>query len=115
MIELTIFYLHFLAALYAFTKRWQSAGMREGFLGVLIFGLAFIIVWSLTGTIARLLVPDSFMTTITTPENAHIQVPGYTSWFTRDTMSITLAAIPDAMFFYMFFLREKTSLHTANS
>ncbi|GAB1429588.1 hypothetical protein MASR2M18_04200 [Ignavibacteria bacterium] len=115
MIELAIFYLHFLAALYAFTKRWQAAGLREGLLGALIFGLAFIILWSLAGPIAQLLVPDSAMTTIITPENVRIQVPGYASWFTQDTMSITLAAIPDAIFFYMFFLREKSSLHTSNS
>lgn len=115
MIELAIFYLHFLAALYAFTKRWQAAGLREGMLGSLIFGLAFIILWSLAGPIAQLLMPDGIKTTIITPNNDYIQVPGYAPWFTRDTMSITLAAIPNAIFFYMFFLREKAPLRQPTS
>lgn len=93
MIELSVFYVHILAALYGFTKRWQAANVWEGMLAGLIFGLVFIIMWSITGQAAKLLVPQQ----------------GYATWFTRDTMSLLLVAIPDFIFFYIFFLREKSS------
>ncbi len=112
MIELIIFYLHFLAALYAFTKRWQAAGLREGMLGALIFALAFTILWSITGPIARIIIPNSVTTVIILPNNSAIYVPGYAPWFTRDTMSLTLVAIFDAVFFYLFFLRDKKTPQT---
>lgn len=107
MIELTIFYLHFLGGLYGFTKRWQQANVREGILATLIFGLAFTILWSLTGPLARLIVPDSMTVALPGPNNTTLHVPGYAPWFTRDTLSLVLVAIPDAVFFYIFFLREK--------
>lgn len=94
MIELSLFYIHILAALYGFTKRWQAANALEGMLAVLIFGLVFVIMWSITGQAAKLLVPQQ----------------GYATWFTRDTMSLVLVAIPDFIFFYIFFLREKPSM-----
>lgn len=47
-----------------------------------IFFLVFIIMWTLTGQIVKILVP----------------VAGYTSWFTRDTGSLVLVLIPDYIF-----------------
>jgi hypothetical protein len=92
MIELLIFHLHIAAALYAFTMRWQEARLRDGLLGILIFALVFVIMWSLTGQIAKLVVPAA----------------GYAPWFTRDTASLVLVLIPDALFFRVFFLKDTT-------
>lgn len=54
-----------------------------------IFFLVFIIMWTLTGQIVKILVP----------------VAGYTSWFTRDTGSLVLVLIPDYIFLGCFFKR----------
>lgn len=91
MIINAIFLLHIVAALYGFTKRWQEANVREGFLAVLIFGLAFTILWAITGQIARLISPPG----------------GFAWWFDRDTISLVILGILDGIFFYYFFLTEK--------
>jgi len=91
MIINAIFLLHIVAALYGFTKRWQEANIREGLLAVLIFGLAFTILWAITGQVARLVSPPG----------------GFSWWFDRDTISLVLLGILDGVFFYFFFLKEK--------
>lgn len=88
-----------MAALYAFTKRWQEARLREGFLAIAIFFLAFIIVWTFTGQLVKLLVPAQ----------------GYAEWFTRDTGSLVLVLIPDYIFFRIFFLKDTTSVQPIQS
>ena len=94
MIELFVFHLHIMAALFAFTKRWQEAKLTEGFMALAIFFLVFIIMWTLTGQIVKILVP----------------VAGYTAWFTRDTGSLVLVLIPDYIFFRVFFLKDTTTV-----
>ena len=99
MIELFIFHCHILGALYAFIKSWQNQGVKEGFLAVIIIGLAFAILWAMTGTIANLIMPDSWNTL----------------YFTKDTLSLVLLFIPELFFFYNFFLKRKTNLNKAES
>ncbi len=94
MIELLIFYLHIVGGLFAFTKNWQSRGIREAFLAVGIIGLFFTIGWALTGTIANLLYPDSWDSI----------------YFTSDTLSLVLLLIPEVIFYYYYFLKDKTHL-----
>jgi hypothetical protein len=53
MIEVLIFHLHIVGVLYAFTKRWQEDGIKEGFLAIGIIGLVFAIGWAITGGLAR--------------------------------------------------------------
>ena len=96
MIELLIFHCHLVGALYGFTKRWQEASVKEGIIAVVLFGLCFTILWALTGPIARLITPEK----------------GFAEWFTADTLSLVLVSIPDALFFYIFFLKPRSaSLH----
>ncbi len=93
MIELLIFHLHIVGALYAFTKNWQSRRFRDGVLAVIIIGLFFTIGWAMTSPIARLIMPQSFESI----------------YFTRDTLSLVLLVIPESVFFYHFFLNDKTN------
>jgi len=90
MIEVAIFHLHILAALYAFTKRWQEETLKEGFVALGLIGLVFTIGWAITGAIAKVLTP----------------VGGFTSWFTADTLSLVLLLIPEVLLFRMFFLNK---------
>jgi hypothetical protein len=91
MIEILIFHLHIVAALYAFTKSWQNGNLKDGFLSVIIIGLVFSIGWALTSPIAGLVMPQSWNST----------------YFTQDTLSLIFLAIPEAYFFKIFFLKDK--------
>lgn len=93
MIDLFLYQLHIVAALYAYTKRWQEANVREGILAVLIIGLVFTIGWSITGTVARLVMKG----------------PGIPGVFTSDTLGLALLIIPEAIFFVIFFLKDKSA------
>lgn len=90
MIDLFILFLHYLGAVYAFTKNWQENNIKEGFLSILILGLAFTILWTLSGTIARVIFPNSWNTI----------------YFTVDTLSLILLVIPESVFFYQFFIKK---------
>ena len=93
MIIALIFHLHIVAALYAFTKRWQETNAREGFLAVAMIALVFLICWSLTGTIGRLVYP----------------VEWDSAWFDADAFSLVLLLVPEIIFFRAFFLRDRVS------
>lgn len=94
MIELFIFHLHIIAALYVFTKNWQNDSIKDGIMAVLILALVFIIGWALTGPLANLLMPNSFKS----------------PFFTKDTLSLVLLLIPESFFFYYFFITDKKTI-----
>jgi hypothetical protein len=91
MIEILIFHLHILGALYAFTKNWQKRKLKDAVLSVMILGLIFSIGWALTQPIAQLIWPPSFKSI----------------YFTKDTLSLVLLVIPESVFFYLFFVKDK--------
>ncbi|HRP01961.1 MAG TPA: hypothetical protein PLE30_04860 [Candidatus Kapabacteria bacterium] len=91
MIELLIFYLHIAGALFAFTMNWQSRGIKEALLAIGIIGLFFTIGWALTGTIANLIYPDSWNTI----------------YFSQDTLSLVILLVPEILFYYFYFLKDK--------
>ena len=93
MIEILIFHLHIVGALYAFTKNWQRSNIKEATLAVIIIGLIFTIGWAITSPIANLLMPYSWETI----------------YFTRDSLSLTILFIPEVIFFYHFFVKDKSS------
>jgi hypothetical protein len=90
MIELIIFHLHIVAALYAFTKFWQKKGVTDGLLAVGVVALVFVIGWSIAGTIANLIYPDAYNS----------------MYFSQDTLGLIILAIPESIFFYHFFVRD---------
>ncbi|MCS6809524.1 MAG: hypothetical protein RML40_11980 [Bacteroidota bacterium] len=93
MIEVVIFHAHILAALYAFTRRWQESSLKEGILALGLIGLIFTIGWAITGSIAKFITPPG----------------GFTSWFTADTLSLVLLVPPELLLFRMLFFRSAPS------
>lgn len=91
MIELLLFHLHIAGALYAFTKNWQSRGVKAGLLAIVQIGLVFSIGWAMTGTLAYLIWPKAWTTV----------------YFSSDTLSLVLLAIPEYFFFKAFFLTDE--------
>ncbi len=91
MIELFILELHIVGALYAFTKNWLKGSLKDGFLAVAIIGLIFTIGWALTSPIASLIMPQKFNSI----------------YFTTDTLSLIILFIPEVLFFYFYFVKDK--------
>jgi len=91
MIELLIFELHIVGALYAFTKNWLKGSLKDGFLAVAIIGLIFTIGWALTSPIASLIMPQKLNSI----------------YFTTDTLSLVILFIPEVVFFYFYFVKDK--------
>jgi len=84
MITLFVFYLHTIAAVTAFTKRWQDGGWGEGLLGIAFIALIFSVGWSITAFILALIVEKK----------------GFGIWFDRDAMSLALLTLLEAGFYY---------------
>ena len=91
MIELLIFHVHIVAALYAFTKNWQKGSLKDGVLGVIIIGLIFTIGWALTSPVAHFFMPDKWVSI----------------YFSKDTLSLCILFVPETVFFYLFFIKGK--------
>lgn len=90
MIELIIFELHIIGALYVFTKNWQNDSVKEGLLAIIIIGLMFSIGWALTGTLSYAIYPDSWNTI----------------YFNQDSLSLILLIIPELLFFRFYFMKD---------
>jgi hypothetical protein len=94
MITLFVFYIHTIAAVTIFTKRWQHSGLGEGILGVGFLALIFSVGWSICTFVMKLLVDEK----------------GFATWLDRDALSLLLLAIMEALFFYLQMRRKKASL-----
>ncbi len=97
MIEVGIFYIHTLAAIAAFTRRWQDEGLGEGILGVAFMGLIFSVGWTISTFCVRFLTPEK----------------GFSRLFDRDALSLILLTIGEAVFYY-FYLKGSGSSTTAS-
>lgn len=97
MIDLLIYHLHIVGIVYAYTKRWQEDGVKAGLLAVVLSALVFTIIWSLMGPLARLMMSASGK-------------PG--ELFTVDTLSLVLTMIPEAFFYWRFFLWKEPNQNT---
>lgn len=98
MVPLLVFYLHIVGVSAAFTKRWQDEGVAEGILAVFFMGLIFFVGWSMTSFVVRLILPKE----------------GLGFFFDRDSASLTLLTICEAVFYY-FFLKQDSSENEARA
>ncbi|MBI5216256.1 MAG: hypothetical protein HY960_10935 [Ignavibacteriae bacterium] len=84
MIILFVFYLHTVAAIYSFTKRWQETNFIWGFLSVILIVLVFSVGWTLADSLLKLV----------------IEKPGLGPMFDRDAMALSLVTIIEILFLY---------------
>ncbi len=89
MISAFIFFLHIIFALVIFTKKWQTEGLKSGFLNVGLIAILFAVGWSITGIIAK----------------AVMEPKGLGLYFDRDTFSLTLLVLGEFLF-YSFYYKE---------
>ena len=90
MIELLIFHLHVVVALFAFTKNWQKSSLKDGLQALGLIILIFAIGWAITGTLAYSIWPKDWNTV----------------YFTHSTLSLVMLTIPEAIFWHIFFFQE---------
>ncbi len=91
MLSAFIFFLHLIFALVIFTKKWQSEGLKSGFLNLGLIAVLFAIGWSITGIIAKAVMDEK----------------GLGLYFDRDAFSLTLLTIGE-FFFYRFYYSGPT-------
>jgi len=89
MVELLVFYIHIVAVVTMFTKRWQEENLSEGFLVVFFMVLIFFVGWSITTFLMKLLVEKE----------------GLGMFFDRDAASLLLLTIGESILYY-FYLRD---------
>ena len=94
MITLFIFYLHTVAAVALFTKRWQEADVKEGLLGVGFLALIFSVGWSISAFIMQFLVAKE----------------GFALWLDRDALSLVLLTVMETVFYYVQVRRKRKEI-----
>ncbi len=93
MIPLLVFYLHTVAVVAIFTRRYQAEGIGEGFLAVFFISLIFFVGWAMASFVMKLVMP---------PE-------GFAVWFDRDAASLLLLTLAESVLYYYYFKDDKTS------
>ena len=93
MITLLIFYLHTIAAVTFYTKRWQEANWKEGLLAVGFFVLIFSVGWTMSAFLVGLLIGEK----------------GFGTWLDRDTLSLLLLTVMESAFYYTQLKRKRGS------
>lgn len=86
MIELLVFYLHIVAVVTMFTKRWQEEGLGEAFLVVFFMTLIFFVGWSITTFLMKLL----------------LNKEGLGIFLDRDAASLLLLTIGESILYYFY-------------
>ncbi len=90
MIELWVFYVHIVAVVTMFTKRWQEEGLSEAFLVVCFMTLIFFVGWSITTFLMKLVMSKE----------------GWGMFLDRDSASLLLLTIGEVALYY-FYLRDE--------
>ena len=91
MIALFIFYIHTIAAVWIFTKRWQDGDWKEGILAVGFLALIFSVGWSMSTVILKLFMDEK----------------GFAVWLDRDALSLLLLVVMEGVFFYVQMKRKR--------
>jgi hypothetical protein len=90
MVELFVFYIHVVAVVAMFTKRWQEEGLSEAFLVVFFMALIFFVGWSIATFLMKLLMEQE----------------GLGLFFDRDAASLLLLTAGEVVLYY-FYLRDE--------
>lgn len=86
MVTLFVFYIHTVAAVYAFTEQYQEEGMGAGVLAVAFMGIVFSVGWSISTFILKFLIDEK----------------GFGMSFNRDALSLAVLTIGEAVFYYLY-------------
>ena len=96
MITLLVFYVHTIAAVTFYTKRWQETNWKEGALAVGFLLLIFSVGWTMSTFIVSLLIAEK----------------GFGPWLDRDTLSLLLLTVMESVFYYAQAIRRAAAAGT---
>jgi hypothetical protein len=91
MVTAFIFFIHFIFAIYIFTKKWQEESITQAWMNVGLIIILFSVGWTITGMISKLIMNQK----------------GFGIYFDRDAFSLVLLTIIE-FFFYRFYYRSST-------
>ena|SRR3972149_11183401 len=86
MVTLFVFYIHTIAAVYAFTQQYQKEGVGAGTLAVAFMAIIFSVGWSISTFILKFLINER----------------GFGIYLNRDALSLVLLTIGEAVFYYIY-------------
>jgi hypothetical protein len=86
MVTLFVFYIHTVAAVYAFTDQCQEEGVGAGTLAVAFMGIVFSVGWSISTFILKFLLSEK----------------GFGMYFNRDAISLAVLTAGEAVFYYLY-------------
>jgi len=92
MVTLFVFYIHTVAAVYAFTDQYQEEGIGAGALAVAFMGIVFSVGWSISTFILKFLVNEK----------------GFGVYFDRDALSLAVLTLGETVFYYLYLKGTKT-------
>ena len=92
MIPLLVFTVHIVAVAAGFTRRWHEENVSEGFLAVFFMALIFLVGWSITSFLMKLV----------------MSAEGLGPMLDRDAASLLFLTVSEAVFYY-FYLRGDSS------
>ena len=95
MITLFIFFIHTIAAVATFTRRWQEDNLKEGLLAVGLFLLIFSVGWSMATVIVKPLISEK----------------GFGIWLDRDTLALLVLTVGEGVFYYFQMKRKRVTAH----
>ncbi len=85
MVILFVFYIHVIAAVAAFTKRWQEGDWMEGLLAVGFIVLVFVVGWQMATFVMKLVVDEK----------------GFGRWLDRDALALVFLTVMEALFLFV--------------
>lgn len=91
MIAIFIFYLHFVGAVYAFSYSYVHHKLSDAFMTVAFVAVIFSVGWTIAGFIVRFTIPES----------------GFGVWLDRDTISLVIVTILEALLYWTYFRSSK--------
>jgi hypothetical protein len=96
MVTLFVFYIHTIAAVYAFTDQYQEEGVGAGTLAVAFMAIVFSVGWSISTFVLKYLMTEK----------------GFGIYLNRDAISLALLTIAEAVFYYFYLkgsVKKKTT------
>jgi hypothetical protein len=86
MIPLFVFYVHTIAAVYAFTQQYQEEGVGAGALAVAFMGIIFSVGWSISTFILKFFINEK----------------GFGLYCNRDALSLAVLTAAEGVFYYLY-------------
>lgn len=114
MVAVFIFFLHFLAALYAFLKH-KKESLSEGLLAVAFIAIVFSVGWTIATFVTNLLFEIDAFAEWYYGETYSPFLQALRREINRDTIALVLLTFAEVGFYYLFLGGEKKTKETTSA